>query len=201
MSRGKMIFTMRSAMTLTELMIASALVGIVTLGLVAAEFTVRNSRQSSARENQVSAQLQSAMLQLSRDVSLLVGDASDTGIVINTSGNDQTICFREAAGDPNLYSDDLWNCWWYKDSTKELTSCRQLAGPPPTTCLGQANKKMWIKITNGSTFYSLVPSATQIDYILLDLATRYDATSADTSEISNPGYQIQSKINPPGLSR
>lgn len=194
-------------MTLTELLIACALVGIVTLGLIAAEQAIRTSRQSSSRDNQLSAQLQATMLRLTRSASLTSGDAVDTGIVEYIT-QDRTVCFREAAGDPNTYADDKWNCWWYNSLNQDLTSCEGLDNPSPSACPGPATQKTWIKITNPNpNFYTLVsiPPATPIppaklDYIQIDLISLFDPLSTK-HDISNPEYRLTSNVNPPGLSR
>ena len=113
----------RSAITLIELLIASVLVGIVTLGLIAAEEAVRVSRQSSHRDSQVSAQLQAAMLKLTNDASLTVGDAVDTGIFVDTldlgRGKDLlSPCKRRS----NTYSDDIWHCWVHHLSSPAIAT-------------------------------------------------------------------------------
>lgn len=207
-----------TAMTLTELIIASVLVGVVTLGLIAAEQTVRMSRQSSHRDAQVSAQLQSAMIKLTRDASLTVGDAIDTGIYQYSSGNDRTICFRQAAGDANSYSDDVWNCWWADVSSAAgtLTSCGNLVNPL-TTCAGQPSQFDWVRLKfEGSytTFYSvsdetqtvITPAnpwyilSTKISYINLDLRSRFNP-DISAHPIENPDYILTGRISPSGLSR
>ncbi len=204
-----------TAMTLTELIIASVLVGIVTLGLIAAEQAVRMSRQSSHRDAQVSAQLQSAMIKLNRDASSTVGDSTDTGIYQYSSGNDRSICFRQAAGDANIYTDDVWNCWWATSGL--LASCGPLANPL-TTCSGQASLFNWVTLKfegTYTTFYSVIDDDTQavitplapwyilnkkISYIQLDLRSRFNP-AADVNPIENPDYALDARISPTGLSR
>ena len=188
-------------MTLTELLIASALVGIVTLGLVAAEQAVRTSRVSSSSDSQLSAKLQATMIQLSRDASQTVGDANDTGIWQFSSANDNTVCFRQAAGDPNSYSDDPWFCWWADKLTGNLWSCGNLLDQH-TSCQGlPANQKHLWGTLSDTNFYSLVNNSQgQIDHIQLNLVSRYDTTKA-VHPITNPDYTLSAEINPPGLSR
>jgi Tfp pilus assembly protein PilV len=206
-----------TAMTLAELIIASILVGIVTLGLIAAEQAVRMSRQSSHRDAQISAQLQSAMIKLNRDASSTVGDATDTGIYQYSSGNDRTICFRQAAGDANIYTDDVWNCWWTNTSSRILASCGPLANPL-TTCAGQASLFNWVTLTldatTYTTFYSVIDNTQavitplapwyilnkKISYIQLDLRSRFNP-AANVNPIENPDYALNARISPTGLSR
>lgn len=205
-----------TAMTLTELIIASVLVGIVTLGLIAAEQAIRMSRQSSHRDAQISAQLQSAMLRLNHEASATVGDATDSGIYQYSSGNNRTICFRQAAGDANVYTDDVWNCWWADVSTGALASCGPLANPL-TTCAGQAGLINWVTLKfegTYTTFYSVIDDAQavitpanpwyirnkKISYIQLDLRSRFNP-AANAHPIENPSYILNARISPTGLSR
>lgn len=206
-----------TAMTLAELIIASVLVGIVTLGLIAAEQAVRMSRQSSHRDAQVSAQLQSAMIKLNRDASLTVGDTTDTGIYQYSAGNDLSICFRQAAGDANVYTDDFWNCWSVHTSSGLLTSCSiPIVSDPFSTCIGKPDQFDWVRLKfEGTyvTFYSvintsgatIVPANTiitnqRISYIQLDLRSRFNP-AANGHPIENPDYALNARISPSGLSR
>lgn len=204
-------------MTLTELIVASVLVGIVTLGLVAAEQAVRMSRQSSNRDAQISAQMQAAMIRISNDSNLTVGDATNTGIYQYAFGNDLTICFRQANGDPNIYTDDQWTCWWADSPSGALASCRNLVAPV-TTCVGQATRVNWVTLIplgTGTypTFYSvfdgtesvIIPAGanimnTTISYIQIDLRSRPNPGIAE-HPIENPDYRLTSRISPVGLSR
>lgn len=203
------------AMTLTELIVASVLVGIVTLGLVAAEQAVRMSRQSSNRDAQISAQMQAAMMRISKDSNSTVGDFSNTGIYQYAVVNDITICFRHANGDANSYTDDLWNCWWANRSSRALASCENLVNPV-TTCAGQASLLTWTTLTfegTYQTFYSVfdvtdgivAPAGanitnTKISYIQIDLRSRPNPTLPE-HPIENPNYRLTSRISPAGLSR
>lgn len=202
-----------SAMTLTELLVASVLVGIVTLGLISAEYTIRTSRLSSVRDSQISAQLQAAMIRLSRDANLTVGDPANSGIREFPAGSDRTVCFREAlaGGIDSTYSNSVWNCWWREElaaGRSNLTSCSYTSPTAPqSNCAGAgvANVKFWVRLSNDPPadpeFYTIVPNASgQFDHIELDLISRFDL-SAPAHAISNPEYHLSSQINPQSQSR
>lgn len=203
-------------MTLMELLITSVLVGIVTIGLIAAEQVVRMSRQSSARDNQVTTQLQAAMTLLTADANLTVGDANDTGIYQYKNGiKRQMICFRYSSGDVNTYADDLLNCWSSNDTTKELWSCRGLVSTVQD-CTLSANKLYWGKLSNSEFFGVYDSSGTlfadsnfsrpggglvgSVGYIEINLQSRYSLTQA-AHPINNPDYNLRTQISPVGLSR
>ena len=207
-----------NAMTLTELIVASVLVGIVTLGLIAAEQAIRMSRQSSHRDAQISAQLQAAMIKLNQDASSTVGDVTDTGIYQYSLGDDLGICFRQAAGDANTYMDDIFNCWSVNKSSGLLTSCSDAMLPAPfTSCIGKPDQFDWVTLIpfdiTYPTFYSVVNTSDttiaptnfiiknqKISYIQLDLRSRYNRSVAD-HPIENPTYILNARISPTGLSR
>lgn len=202
-------------MTLTELIVASILVGIVTLGLIAAEQAVRMSRQSANRDSQVSSQLHAAMIRLTKDASLTAGDSSDSGIYQHSGINDKAICFRQAGNDVNSYADDTWNCWTTQNSV--LSSCGPLLSPV-NDCTGQSSIIRWITLTydTGYTIFfsvfdnsptpaiipptSAIITNTRISYIQFDLKSRGDLTSS-AHVVSNPEHTLTSRINPAGLSR
>lgn len=207
-------------MTLTELIVASVLVGIVTLGLVAAEQAVRMSRQSSNRDAQISAQLQAAMTRLTQQANATVGDTSDTGIYQYSSGEDLSICFRSANGDANSYADDRWNCWNTNTSTGLLTNCEGIAGLLPPTSCAAAGPIQWgtltFNATTYTTFFTVVDDTgatippvagvgeiirdRKIAYIQLELTSRADPSRPE-HPINNPQYTLTSRISPVGLSR
>ncbi len=217
-------------MTLTELLVTSVLVGIVTLGLIAAEQAVRLSRNASLRDSQVSIQIQAIALSLSRDISLTVGDFSDAGIYLqyDVLGLLAFSCFRHAAGNVNSYSDDLWYCWQYdrranvpflQGATRFIYSCGDLVTIPATnSCLSLPADQYhtWdIKFTDlGITVMDTANVAIDptgfnppgyirnqsINSIRLHLSTLYDISQPE-SPIENPRYTIDTWINPPGLSK
>ncbi len=203
-------------MTLTELIIASVLVGIVTLGLIAAEQAIRMSRQSSNRDAQISAQMQAAMIKLSKDASFTVGDSLDSGIYQSSLGNNRAICFRQAQGDANTYTDDSWSCWTIDTTSGLLLSCLPAPQIPVDDCTGNASEIEWVTLTN-KTFYSVFDDATPnpaiilpaapwyitnsgISYIQIDLTSRFNP-AVNEHPIENPEYALTTRISPPGLSR
>ncbi len=207
------------AMTLIELIVASILVGIVTLGLIAAEQAIRMSRQSSNRDSQISAQLQAAMTALSKDINSTVGDASDTGIYQYAVGNNLSVCFRYAQGDPNIYSDDRWSCWTANTDTDSglLSACRNLALPTSDCRLSLAPTKIdWATLTfdgTYTTFFSVLDDSAaviapasaiitgrKISYIDIQLKSRFNPAVA-SHPIENPEYTLTSRFSPVGLSR
>lgn len=198
---SKLKLGQQKAMTLTELLVASALVGVVTLGLLAGEYTVRSSKVSSLRDSQLSTQMQSTMIRLTRDASLAVGDAGNSGIRTFTPGTDSTICFREATGAvDSTYTNTVWNCWWYNSATSELSSCDNQTDPPQSTCVGVPTRKFWVRITD-PVFYTLQTNASgQFDHIDFNLTSRFDI-SRPVHEISNPQYRLSSQVSPQSMSR
>lgn len=202
------------AMTLMELLVTSVAVGIVTMGLIAAEQSTRLSRISSARDTQLSAYLQSMMLAMRRDASLTYGDYSDTGIFQNFDGGGKlnAICFRRI--DPanvNSYTGGFWFCWTLKAS--KIYSCSPVAADTTTTdCSSAANQQTWDFTPFSSLGLSVVDkndttissagrlSGISVGGIKINLYSAFDSTQA-AHPIQNPDYSLQTTVDPVGLSR
>jgi len=205
----------RSGMTLMELLITSVLVGIVTVGLIAAEQVVRMSRQSSARDNLVSTQMQAMMLALTTDISKTTGDYASTGIYLEDNPIPtvylKSACFRYPYGDVNTYSDDRWSCWTFDMDSGILLSCSNL-NAPVSDCTASPGVQDWSSIKYTKLAISVIdntgnyiPSTglvtnSSVAYIRVRIITRYD-TNKDADPISNPDYKLESNISPVGLSR
>ncbi len=206
-------------MTLTELIVASVLVGIVTMGLIAAEQNVRMSRQSSSRDNFVTTQIQAMMLTITRDINMLSGDYANSGIYLETGAGNYLIkaCFRHADGDINSYIDDKWNCWTFdRGGTDNIYSCENMTDPSfPASCTNVSGYITWSKprfdkleitpyISPDSAPIPVVMNSEvqnrRITSILVRLSSRYDM-SKPADPITNPDYFLESLLSPVGLSR
>lgn len=193
-----------------ELIIASILVGIVTMGLIAAEQAVRMSRQSSFRDNQVSAQLQAAMTMMTRDANLTVGDATNTGIYQYSDATRRTICFRQGAGNSNIYTDDVWACWSVDMADGNLTS-RHGLNAFDTLTVRVASTIDWVRLTD-LNFFSLIDTGNlviapsnaiavgKVQQLEIHLQSSFN-TTIPAHPIENPEYILETYISPAGLSR
>jgi len=194
-------------LTLTELMIAAILVGIVMLGAVSVDFAIRRGRQNMAESSRMAAELEAAMLQISRDAMATMGDAgaaANNGITWNT-GAVQNICFRNIPdNDPNTYTGDQWTCYSRTNASREIFRCTNLAPVailgPGQSCPAGSQSIMHTTIPFFTVNTTATAWGTRIDHIDFDLNTCADPGQPQ-HPISNPCLNVESRINPPSLSR
>ncbi|OGX37483.1 MAG: hypothetical protein A3C36_06330 [Omnitrophica WOR_2 bacterium RIFCSPHIGHO2_02_FULL_52_10] len=197
-------------LTLTELLVASALVGIVMLGIVSFGLAIRQMQGSTSKTVILSMRAKAAMAQVTNDAILSAGDPTNMGVRADTTGDDRSISFRKGIGDPSSYNDDKW-ARYYKDGTDKLYRCEECNDPPTNACqvpvssLGNCgNNRRYLIDINDSTFgdfFTIQNDANgRLDYIELILNGIYDRTKA-IHPIENPEITVTTRVSPPGHSR
>ncbi|MBF0384673.1 MAG: type II secretion system protein [Candidatus Omnitrophica bacterium] len=130
------------AITLTELLVASVLIGIVMLGVITFSFTVKNIQVSTQRSSSLSAKIASAMSYLRQDAYSAVGyfdpgwsePNNPPGISAGvykgfTAPTNSSICFRhDTDGDPSLFTTDQWRCYFAQSGGPSIDG-NLLCGP------------------------------------------------------------------------
>ncbi|MCK5580382.1 MAG: hypothetical protein KAJ18_03825 [Candidatus Omnitrophica bacterium] len=207
-----------SAMTLTELLVATMLVGVIMVGIVSVDYATRSTKQGALDYQLLAMDVQAAMLQITRDANLAVGDAQNVGVKIRQEGTDQVICFRhEDVGNPDIYSDDKWICYTHGPSF-ELYRGDNIPDPgtPPCQPVSDCSfygGRMILDLSDpsvgsdppnpdGNIYFEIGGDIAtgQIEYIdftlisLLDISIPYDP-------MTNPKYELTSRSSLPGLSR
>lgn len=213
----------KKALTLSELIISSVLISIVMIGVVAFNFSVRQSQNSTNSLSKLKTSTASAMLQIKKDAQLAVGDATNPGIIAFTQGVDKkALCFRQDGGDPSTYTDDKWRCY-YHGGSYAINRCQlKDALPIPTNYVlakcnsAQEEPNFLIQTASTDPFYTIVKTTDadgvdRIDYVEITVATAADASSMKGSPavsvdctvdpINNPCYSLTTRISPAGLSR
>jgi type II secretory pathway pseudopilin PulG len=201
----------KTSMTLTELIVASAIVGIVMLGVISIDYAVRSSKKNISETSLMVMQTSAAMHQITRDAMRVVGDHSsdaNRGISWDAVGDIQNICFRyDADNDPNDYTNDLWTCfsldarsWAAHRNTLYRCTDRGTALAADITCEIAGDPQIQILPWAQTNFFTVNQTGSLIDSIGIDLLTRVRPTAA-ANVITNPEYRLQSIISPPGLSR
>ena len=196
-------------MTLTEVLVAAMLVGIVMMGAISVDYAIRNSRKSASQDTTLSMRTQATMLRISRDANMAVGDSSSKGI--DTSAG--ALCIRkELGGNINSYSDDEWVCYWQNGTNIHRCSKNIALGGVPGPCIatdpivgtavsGQCSTQICegtCPATQACFYYNFVfDSSTQRLYLDLAITNRYDPTKAK-NPIANPEYAAATRIYPSG---
>lgn len=195
----------KTGLTLTELLIASILIGIVMVGAVSIDYALRMSQKTTSQDSLLAMKVSAAMMQITRDAMKTVGDDTDSGVSNDDFGPIRNICFRyDADGDPNNYTGDEWTCYSNDsgNSPDVLTRCSGLSSAllSDKQCSESAGADMEILDLNQSDFFDIVGSGGKIDYIEITLKSLADS-SESYHIITNPIYEITSRISPPGIGR
>lgn len=207
------LFRSRTGLTLTELLVASVLVGIVMLGAISVDFAIRNTKLGSSRVEVLSKEVGATILNITRDAMLTAGDNSmdllnanswqATGIYTYDVGdNFKSICFRQDINStPENYADDPWACYSHGNDL-DIYRCSVAANPAFAgwqNCNNPSGRKL-VHVTQ-TDFFDVVPDAdNHIQSIDISLTARSDPNSA-VNPVMNPQYSLESSISPPGLSR
>lgn len=197
-------------MTLSELLIATILVGIVMVGVLAVDYAMHNLQKSSTTDSLLALQTSAAFIAISRDAMTSTGDSTgdptcagnNLGILCDDDGSERSICFRHDVPDisgnytPFNYDDDQWQCY-YNDSTALYRCTPGTIGMP---CSGQ---KLF-NTNNQADFFEMNWDPPASPYRLLNISFTLRAI-ANPSEpehpINNPVYVQSFQINPLSASR
>lgn len=200
----------KNGMTLTELLMASVLVGIVMLGVASFSVSLNQFQNSTDKSTLIAMKTKAAMARINRDALLAVGDATDPGVYSWTNGsNRNSICFRhDLANTPADYSDDTWTCYFHGNSFNVTRCVDPAAGPPPACtnngqcCGGATEQSPLLQLADNASEYAAIVDADgdgRMDYIGITFTTR--ATwNQPAHPITNPEYTLTTQISPPGHS-
>lgn len=111
----------KNGLTLTELLIASIIIGIVMLGVVSFSYTVTKMEGNTGKATQVKVRAATYMLQIKQDLTVATGDPSNPGIYVHTqfdgtNPHASSVCVRHDIDNPISYADDQWICYHHGSS-------------------------------------------------------------------------------------
>ena len=176
-------------MSLVELLVSTALVGIIMVGVVSVDYATRMSQQKASRSGLVAMHTSTTMLEIVQKANITNGIQSVNNsrcvICVNTSD----CCFRQdSSNTPALYTDDTFACYTkigtniYKCTRASAGSC---VGTDPL--LGTA-VSLDISLVQDNTL------ANQTFYISIALSDRYNAAAA--AGMTNPQIDLTTRVFP-----
>lgn len=165
------------SITLTELIISTAMIGIVMLGMASVDYAIRQAQITTSKKAQLAMRVGAMLITVAKNAALATGVSSDTGIRINpaspigTPENNSYACFRQDVNDtaitdipnsdvncsnstlksrntPGDFTDDCWICFTLRAAG---------GGNPPT--LYQCTRNNNPALCNGGVGEVLVGSA------------------------------------------
>ena len=201
----------QNALTLTELLVSTILMGIVMGGVAAFSLFVKQSRDSTGAGTILAVQTATAMHYLVQDANKAVGDNSNRG-VISDSPPPRSVCFRHDASNPAVYTDDTWACYWYDAPSNGLWKCADrnaIATVPPANfndCIppvaGFSRGIKLVTIDPGATQYFNVIDNSDGRFLYVDITLNTIANPGQAANtIANPTYQLFTRVSPPAHGR
>ncbi|MFT7538659.1 MAG: prepilin-type N-terminal cleavage/methylation domain-containing protein [Lysobacterales bacterium] len=215
----KHILKSNKGVTLTELIISSVLIGIIMLGVMSFSFALKRIEESTSTGASFDSTTAGFLSMFSRDVEKATGDSSNHGIITNTTGINNVICFRHDLiptppdlPTPHDYTDDEWVCYTQvADLINYYTKLPSLAvGTPPCTNLVNCNSRMndgGVAFTNilqlvpsSPNFFDDIPSAvppniSSVGYVHINFNAIRD-TAAGADVLTNQTQTIDMRILP-----
>ena len=203
-------------MTLMELLVATALVGIVMVGTLSVDSAVHRIRKTTSDSGTVALQTSATMLRITTDVAQAVGDAQNPGILDCRVNNvnypscqsiltNPTFCVRQDISDINVYTDDKWVCYWKPLTTQDpqIYRCAGLSNPGECNTSNEVVGTVACDNVTCSSAAAYVFSITANPFSFnIDITNRsfptqpYDINKPQ----QNPQYQLSSHISPAGHS-
>ena len=206
------MFKSIEGMTLTELLVASTMIGILMIGTVSFSFAIKRLQNSTNRSAILAMKMNAAMAEISQDATLAVGNAADQGVYAWTNNKDtNSICFRQdLPNTPWNYTDDAWVCYFH-DGSFDIQRCPGTTHSFPPACtmrsqccadVPSSKQTQLLSITKSVSEYAEIVNDIngRFEYIKLNLTSRYDKNSP-IHPITNPQYTLTTRISPPGHSR
>ncbi|MBP9854709.1 MAG: prepilin-type N-terminal cleavage/methylation domain-containing protein [Candidatus Omnitrophica bacterium] len=195
-------------LSLTELLIASVIIGIMMTGIGVFSVSVKQLQGASETTMYTNMKLTALIKTLRMDAERAIGDPLDPGILSYTAADTSfdSICFRQdTANTPDIYTDDIWVCW-YIPLTPPGNILRCFEVDPsnvPVDSLADCNSAVetreYFELDN-PTFYSLVRDAdNRIEYITITLTAHN--TDHPLHVVKNPSVTMTTKISPAQMSR
>lgn len=184
------------AMTLTELLVSTALIGIIMLGVVSVEYASKKSQENMSRRSIVTARTSGILFHIAKNAGFAVGDITSVGVQIAGTGDTSYACFRQDIPlTPGNYSDDTWVCYTRR-STNLVHTCNKAS---PTFC--SASDSVLGAATALSVAYT-IDSTAQTNIVTISVTSLYNCSASfDTSDPDkNPRVIMTAQASPTGQS-
>jgi len=195
----KMMRTHNSrAMTLVELLIASILIGIVMIGVLSFNMSIKRIQESTDRDTLLSMRAEATITRMGRDARTAIGDPVNRGIIITPEGAVTNVAFRQDRDNtPTDYSDDTWVIYYQNGSS--LYTCEQTV-PTANQSSGPCTPSNATLVTSQLQSGSVTFETSAGPYVHMRLTFRYIPTAA-LHAITNPEHTVESTLSPLAHSR
>lgn len=189
-------------MSLTELLVASMLIGIVMIGVASFTSAIKQFQSTNERSSILEIRTSAAVNHIRRNAMVAVGYRNDLGMRCS-GGSPAYFSFRQdRLATPGDFADDTWVIYTDGSTAGRMYVCTQNAasGPVPLTGGGQpcdpSGKPILLQNIQAIQFVCASDDATSaLDlYFEINLTTRYDRLTA-YNPVTNPQYSIDTRIS------
>ncbi|HBR15475.1 MAG TPA: hypothetical protein DD723_08035 [Candidatus Omnitrophica bacterium] len=188
----------RTGLTLTELLVASVLMIVISIGVISVNLGINRLTNQNSVSTRMATELEAAMLAITKDASLAVGDATNFGIWTNqpVPSLNKDICFRQdVLNTSGNYSDDTYVC--YSEIGRTIYRCANIASPSPSPCPVASRQLILnavrdVEFTNADDFFGMTSWPA---YMIFRLSTSIDVLSA-CNNTTNPCASLTTNISP-----
>ncbi len=192
-------------MILVELIVATILIGILMLGIMAIELAMRQTFSTTFKSAALSMKVSAAMLHFSRNISKAIGHRGVPGVDEGIAKVDDAVCTKlyvrqDNLGTPADYTDDTWVRYQHDTgANSSLMFCDN--SPDPTiniACDATAcNGNYYELLKVYSLAYDIIKDDVNLQYYTeVNLTAYYDNTNPLIGSIKNPKIEdMQTKIS------
>ncbi len=153
----------KSGLTLVELIVASMLIAIVLLGVVAFNLSLTQIQDDSFNQSTLSIQASTAMNYLEDDISMAVGTFNNVGFRTRPG----TLCLRRPDNTPLNLDDNPWICYIFDNGNRNLQRCVPVNLAAPTiVCNTVLPVTNLVKLANGNFMQVGIPNVGLIRIVL-----------------------------------
>lgn len=192
----------RKGITLTELLVASILIGIVMVGVIAVSFAIKKMQETTNKSALLAMRMTAVITHMTKNVALAVGYQDDPGIVVGGASSKQWVSIRQEQGEPGDFTDDRWVIYYYSDPN--LYFCTQTVkdgGSAPDwdgNCSESHSQLMSANVLDAEFTLFNDPEQYQF-YLAVELQTIYDSDQGEDL-VNNPTFNVESRMSPAGHS-
>ncbi len=186
----------KNALTLTELIAATIVFGVVIAGVTSLDFALSQTRKGTSQSTIVTTQTSAIMLRMSKEVELATGNRADPGIVVDA--NDIWIRHESPANatpNPTSYADDIWVGFTYDSGSHNIYYCATASGMP----CPNGSEIIGTVAAFAPTLINDEALGNQNFYLEVTLVNRFDPTAA-ANTFDNPECTLTSRIHPISFS-
>ena len=184
----------KNALTLTELLAATIVTGIVMIGVASMDISLRNAFEGTSRGSITASRVSTIMHHISRHILEACGNHADPGVIVDASN--KRLRIRTDTTPWNTTDGAQWYIYKFNSGQNTLTYCAT-SDSSSVTCQGSEQEFKNIVSFEPSPIFD--DPNNYIFSVRVTIASRYNTASA-ADDLKNPEYTLISTFNLPNSS-